>query len=224
MGVIKDIKELYINRFPKNERGERNRIWKTLCQAFFQKYINPKNSVLDLGAGYCEFINNINAATKIAIDLNPETKKFASKSIKVYICSATNLPKSLSGKIDIVFVSNFFEHLPTKEDVILALAETKRVLKPKGKIIILHPNIKFLGGQYWDFLDHQLPLSEKSLVEALNLSGFEISEVIPKFLPYTTKTRIPTADWIIKLYLILKPLHLIFGKQSLIVAFKHSKD
>lgn len=220
MNVIRDIKELYINRFPEDERTQRNRIWQVLCQAFFQKYIDPKNSVLDLGAGYCEFINNINATDKFAVDLNPETKKFATSGVKVYICSATNLPKNLSGKIDIVFASNFFEHLPTKEDVVLALAEAKRILKPKGKIIILHPNIRFLGGQYWDFLDHQLPLSEKSLAEALTLSGFEILQVIPKFLPYTTKTKVPKSDWIIKLYLKFKPLHLIFGKQSLIVAQK----
>ncbi|MBI2327748.1 class I SAM-dependent methyltransferase [Candidatus Curtissbacteria bacterium] len=220
MQVIDDLKQLYINRFTKNDREERKIVWQVLCQNFFQKYIDPQSSILDLGAGYCEFINSIKAKRKIAIDLNTETKKFAQKGVEVFICSSTNLPKSLAGKIDNVFASNFFEHLPTKEHVIKTLAQVKRVLAGNGKIIILHPNIRFLGGQYWDFLDHQLPLSEKSLVEALTLSNFKILKVVPKFLPYTTKTKLPKRPWLVKLYLILKPAHFIFGKQSLIIAQK----
>ncbi|OGD94082.1 hypothetical protein A2697_03695 [Candidatus Curtissbacteria bacterium RIFCSPHIGHO2_01_FULL_41_44] len=220
MQVIEDIKELYINRFSKDERKERNDIWEVLCSSFFQQYIDPKNSVLDLGAGYCEFINNIKAKRKIAVDLNPETKKFADHNVRTLICSSTKLPKQLTGKIDIVFASNFFEHLPTKEDIVKTLAQVKKALARKGKIIIMHPNIRYLGGSYWDFLDHQLPLSEKSLVEALTLSNFKIIKVIPKFLPYTIKSKIPKYKWLIRLYLKFKLAHFILGKQSLIIAQK----
>jgi|SRR3989344_1150335 len=220
MFAIKDIKELYINRFSKNEQLERRQIWKVLCRSFFQRYIDEKNTVLDLGAGYCEFINNIRARRKIAVDLNPETQRFAGDFVNVYICSSTNLPKRLTEGVDVVFASNFFEHLPSKEDVVETLAGVKRVLKDGGKIIILLPNIRYVGSQYWDFLDHQLPLSDKSLVEALKLSGFKILEVRSKFLPYTSKSKFPKADFIIKIYLKIKLLHLIFGKQSLIVAQK----
>jgi hypothetical protein len=47
------------------------------------------------------------------------------------------------------------------------------------------PNIKYLVGEYWDFWDHYLPLIEKSLSEGLINRGFEISECVGKFLPYT---------------------------------------
>lgn len=212
-----EITRLYRLRF-NNELVNRNAIWQVLCHDFFQRYIKRSNTVFDLGSGFCEFINNIDAKSKVAIDINPETKKYAAKNVKVIIASSTNLPKLLTNKADIVFVSNFFEHLPTKEELARTLLEIKRVLKNKGKIIILMPNIRYVGAAYWDFLDHQLPLSEKSMIEALELNGFEILEKKVRFLPYSTKSNLPNAPIFVWLYLKLAFLHPIFGKQSLIVA------
>ena len=53
------VETLYKQRFNKNELHRKNAIWKILCKNFFQKYISKNSSVLDIGAGYCEFINNI---------------------------------------------------------------------------------------------------------------------------------------------------------------------
>ena len=52
-------------------------LWKVLCADFFQRFIPQDAIVIDLAAGYCEFINNISCARKIAIDLNPETRNRA---------------------------------------------------------------------------------------------------------------------------------------------------
>ena len=57
----------YQMRFSKLEKY-RNAVWKVLCDEYFNKFISPKARVLDLGAGWCEFINNINAAEKYAMD------------------------------------------------------------------------------------------------------------------------------------------------------------
>lgn len=218
--MLDDLKKLYTNRFPENEKDQRKKIWKTLIDSYFSKLIKKNATVLDLGAGYCEFINNVKANKKYAVDLNPETKKFAKRDVEVFNCSSTKLPKKIYDTIDVVFASNFFEHLPSREDVVLTLSEVKKILKKNGLVIILHPNIRYLNGQYWDFLDHQLALTEKSLVEALELSNFKIIKVISKFLPYTTKSRIPKHPFLIRLYLKIIPLQLILGKQSLIVAQK----
>ena len=66
-----EITRLYRLRFNK-ELKTRNKIWKILCRDFFQKYVKPTDTLCDIGAGYCEFINNINAKNKIAIDINKE--------------------------------------------------------------------------------------------------------------------------------------------------------
>lgn len=212
-----EITRLYRLRFNK-DLSSRNAMWKVLCRDFFQKYIKSSDTVCDLGSGFCEFINNIKSKNKIAVDLNPETRKFASKNVRVVIASSTTLPKTLSNTIDVVFASNFFEHLPSKEDLAKTLLEIKRILKNGGKIIILMPNIRYVGAAYWDFLDHQLPLSDKSMVEALVLNGFKIIEKKVKFLPYSTKGNLPTAPILVTLYLKMPFLHIFLGKQSLIVA------
>ena len=50
-------------------------------QEFFSRYIPDNAKVLDLGAGWGEFINNIKAADKCAMDLNPETKERLSAGV-----------------------------------------------------------------------------------------------------------------------------------------------
>lgn len=213
------VTRLYRLRF-KKELKVRDKIWKVLCRNFFQQYISKSATVCDLGAGYCEFINNIIARNKLAIDINPETRKYAKKSVKVEICSSTNLPSKYSNKVDVVFASNFFEHLPSKEDLTKTLIQIKKILKVNGKTIILMPNIKYVGASYWDFLDHQLPLTDKSMLEALELNGFEVLQKKTKFLPYSTKGSLPKNPFFVSVYLKFSLLHHIFGKQSLIVAKK----
>lgn len=214
-----EITRLYRLRFNK-ELKKRNEIWKILCKDFFQKYIKATDTVCDLGAGYCEFINNIKAKKRIAIDINTETKKYADKNVNVIITTSTKLPENLYNQVDIVFASNFFEHLGSKEDLAKTLVQVGKILKRKGILIILMPNIRFVGAAYWDFLDHQLPLTEKSMEEALILNGYKIIEKRPKFLPYTTKSRMPKINILVKIYLKIYPLQMIFGKQSLIVGQK----
>ena len=214
-----DVSILYRKRFEK-ELNTRKKIWKILCEDYFQKYISPREIVCDLGAGYCEFINNIRAKSKIAVDINKETKQYANKDVTTYICSSIDLPDNLSETIDTIFASNFFEHLPTKDALIQTLIEIKRVLKPNGKLMVLTPNIKYVGPSYWDFLDHQIPLTDDSIVEALELNDFEILLKKSKFLPYSTRSKLPKAQFLIKTYLKLPFLHTIFGKQSFVIAKK----
>jgi len=164
---------LYRLRFEKDIKI-RNEIWKVLCQDFFQKYIKTTDTICDLGAGFCEFINNIKAQNKIAIDVNPESRKYAASDVQVVACKSVNLAQKIKDKLDVVFASNFFEHLPTKEELVITVDEIRKVLKKRGRLIILMPNIRYVGSAYWDFLDHQLPLTDKSMIESLELNGFKI--------------------------------------------------
>ena len=47
--------------------------------------------------------------------------------------------------------------------------------------MIMGPNIRYVGGAYWDFFDHHLALTERSVVEAFRLSGFEPEKVVDRF-------------------------------------------
>ncbi len=197
----------------------RKKMWRVLCNGFFQKYIPNDAVVIEIGAGYCEFINNIKAKRKLALDLNPDIKKYASDNVETIISTSTDMEPIKDNTYDIAFISNFFEHL-TKENIIKTIKETYRVLKMRGKFLILQPNIRFCYKDYWNFFDHITPLDDRSLSEALETNGFKVIESRPKFLPYSTKSKFPKDILLIKLYLRIPILHYIFGKQTFICAQK----
>ncbi len=120
----------------------------------------------------------------------------------------------------IVFASNFFEHLPSRQSVVDTLIEIRRVLIPRGKLIIVQPNVKYLYMHYWDYFDHQIALSEESMREALITCGFEIETLKARFLPYTFRSRFPKGSFFVRTYLKLPILQRIFGKQMFILARK----
>ena len=85
-------------------------------------------------------------------------------------------------------------------------------------MIVLQPNIRLVGGSYWDFLDHKTPLTERSLEEAAQTAGLETERLITRFLPYTTKSRFPQRGWLVRGYLAFPPAWWLLGKQSLLIA------
>ena len=213
------VRGLYWNRFDSKDLARKNELWKILCEGFFQsRVVGPV--VLDVGAGACEFINHIRAERKIAVDLNPETRQFASQGVEVFQAAADRMPFLADGSVDTVFMSNLLEHLEDKSRVMAVLGEARRVLRPGGRLLILHPNLRLVGVSYWDFFDHQVPLTDRSLSEVVAVEGFKVRRLIPAFLPYTTKGRLPQWGILVRAYLRLPFLWRIFGRQTFLVAEK----
>jgi SAM-dependent methyltransferase len=214
------LRELYARRFGPKERAQKNALWKVLCQSFLQRYVSESDVVMDLGAGYCEFINHIRCRRKIAVDLNQETCQYAADDVTVLLEPADALSSIEDATVDVVFASNLFEHLPDKQVLIAVLAAIHRVLRRGGRLLVLQPNIRYAYREYWDYFDHYLPLSHLSLSEIILMEGFAIEEVRPRFLPYTVKSRLPKSGFLLKIYLHLPPLQLLMGKQMFLVAAK----
>jgi SAM-dependent methyltransferase len=211
---------LYEARFDEDELRFKTELWKILVEDYFQAYIRPADALVELGAGRCEFINAVRCARKIAVDLDPRTAELAVDA-DVLVRSSDDLSPIGTGTVDVVFASNFFEHLPTKTALLATLRECHRILRPSAKLIVLQPNIRYLPGRYWDYLDHHIALSHLSMVEALELSGFQPEEVVPRFLPYTVKDRrLPRNARLVRAYLKLRPAWRIFGRQMLIVSLR----
>jgi len=217
--MTNEVEATYQERFAGSEL-KRSAVWQVLGKYYFQAWIKPTDALLDIGAGYCEFINAIDAGRKYALDLNPSTQRKAGPGVSVLAQDIGQAWPLESGSIDVAFSSNFFEHLPSKELLVSCLAETFRVLKPGGTLIAMGPNIRFCYDLYWDFFDHHLPLSDRSIQEVLTLSGFRVERLIPRFLPYTMQGGLPAAPILVRLYLLLPFAWNIFGKQFLVIARK----
>jgi len=196
-------------------------VWKVLTRHFFQRWVGPEDAVLDLGAGFCEFINNISAGRKYAMGLNPVTQSKAGPDVAVYSHDASVLWPLPAGSVDLVFACYIFEHLESKKALTSCLAEIHRVLRLGRIFIALGPNIRYCHDVYWDFIDHYLPLSDKSLVEAVEVAGLRVDEVIPRFLPFTMSGKRLPPLFLVRLYLKLRFVWPVFGKQMLIVACNH---
>lgn len=215
-----ELEKLYRHRFEEDELPRKLAIWKVLCEDFFSRYVLRTDTVIDVGAGYCEFINNISCAKRIAVDLNPRVREFAAPDVDVRNEDCTNLVSIPDETADVVFMSNFLEHLPSKQMVFDTLAEARRILRRGGRLVILQPNVRLIPGAYWDFFDHHTPLTEHSLVEAVANLDMRPIRVIGRFLPYTTKSLLPQSPLLVRLYLKFPPAWWVLGKQSLVVAVK----
>ncbi|MFH1593303.1 MAG: class I SAM-dependent methyltransferase [Candidatus Omnitrophota bacterium] len=211
---------LYRQRFSVREMTQKNEIWKVLCRSYFQKYISKDSSVLDLGAGFGEFINNIRCSEKCAVDINEDGRDYLNPEVKFYKRAASDLSFLGEASIDFVFISNVAEHLKTREDVIKAFEEIARVLRPEGRVMVMGPNVRYLSKIYWDFFDHYIPVSHKAVVELLQALGFKVEIALGKFLPFTTKSRIPKWPIAVNAYLRFPPIWRIMGRQMLVLAQK----
>lgn len=224
-----ELDRLYAVRF--HDAEPKARLWRVLCDEFFSRYVPEGACVLDLGAGYCDFVNNIHAARRIALDLNPDTARFAAPGVEVYQLPLERLSEVVEqGTVDLAFASNVFEHIRGPDALLTILTNVRRVLRPGGRIVIVQPNVRLVGGTFWDYFDHTLPLSERGMTEALEVAGFRIVECRARFLPYTTtrgflagvmlKSGLPqsVSDFLVRLYLRFRPAHYLLGKQMLVVA------
>jgi SAM-dependent methyltransferase len=219
-----ELSGLYARRFTPRERAQKAAVWSVLCEVVFSRHVRPGDTVLDLGAGYCELINAVSAARRIAVDVNPETAHFAAPGVEVQVASALDLTFLRPDEVDVVFSSNFLEHLPDKAAVSRTVEAVYRVLRPGGRFVVMGPNARIVPGTYWDFYDHHVPLTDRSVCELLTTTGFEIRRSRARFVPYTVlRWRMPTWRWLVRAYLALGPLSsALLGQQFLVVATKPS--
>ena len=217
---IKDPSELqsiYEHRF-SSMLEYRTAVWRVLTAKFFQQFVRPSDRVLDLGCGYGEFINHIACGERFGMDLNPKSPTYLAPGVKFLAQDCSTRWQLPDASLDVVFTSNFFEHLPDKKALRDTLVEAHRCLRPGGRLIALGPNIKYVQGAYWDFWDHFLCLTEMSLGEALENNGYRVVRTHARFLPYSMVNvpRYPLA--FLRAYLALPILWPIFGRQFLVVA------
>jgi SAM-dependent methyltransferase len=212
-----DLQSLYTKRFQRHE-AYRAAVWHTLLGTLIAPYLHPNMTVLDLGCGYGEFINQVKARRRFAMDLNPATAALLEAEVTLFRqdCAARwPLPDQ---SLDVVFSSNFFEHLPDKTACLNTWREAWRCLRPGGRLVALGPNIAALPARYWDFFDHIVPLSDRSLCEGLRLAGFAIERQVPRTLPYTMSEGRQYPLWMVRAYLRMPFLWPMLGRQFLVVA------
>ena len=191
-------------------------VWKAICE-YLQQFIEPNKTILEIGPGYCDFINQIQGSKKYAVDVNPEVRTYCASDVNFVPSSfpdSLNIPPQ---SIDVVFASNLLEHLSEEESSWL-FEQIQLFLKPEGKLIFIQPNYYYCYRSYWDDFTHVKVFTHVSLSDFLASKGYKVTRVEKRFLPFSFKSILPKSYWITKLYLtsFWRPL----AKQMLVVAHK----
>lgn len=177
----------------------RRGVWREIARHVRRDAPNAE-TVLELGAGYCDFINAFSAERKIAFDLNPEMREFAEPEVDLRIADATRLDGLEDASIDLVFASNFLEHLD-RQELERLLPNIHRVLRPGGRLILIQPNFRKCPQHYFDDDTHKTVFSDESLAQLVVDGGFKIERIVPGFLPFSMKSRLPKWPILVRLYL-----------------------
>jgi hypothetical protein len=209
---------LYDYRFQGVDQTKRQAVWNEIAGFLDRKLGFPKR-VLDPAAGRCEFINAVSAAERWVVDSVDYAQAYRDPRVKFVQASALDaeLPEA---HFDLIFVSNFLEHLTTQEQIASFIVRSSQWLRPGGHWVALGPNFKYCASEYFDCADHTLALTHVSVAEHFVSAGLELVQVVPRFLPYSFRGGLPASGFLAKLYLKMPWVWRFFGKQFLVVGKK----
>ena len=195
--------------------ARRDTVWQALWQYYFARRVPREGCVLDLGCGYGEFINNVTARRRIGLDMWDGIRTHLAPGVEPVVGSVTDLSGIDDDSVDYAFASNLFEHID-QQALVEVLGQLRAKLTARGTLTMLQPNYRYAYREYFDDYTHVAVYSHISLADLLVANGWEVTEVKPRFLPLTVKSRLPVSKWLIGLYLALpfKPM----GKQMLLSA------
>ena len=191
-------------------------VWKAIA-SYLQRWVTADEELLDLGAGYGDFSREIRAGRKWALEHNGALVKYWAAPVTPLIQSACDQWPLESGSLGTILASNFFEHF-TLEQGAEVLDQARRALRPGGRLIVVQPNFRLEPRRYFDDYTHRTAYTDNGFRDFLLASGWKIVHSEPRFLPFSMKSRLPTAEWLVRLYLALP--YRPWAGQFLVVAEK----
>ncbi len=179
--------------------ASRRGVWKEIAR-FVRRDAPTADTLVELGPGYCDFINQFPARRKIGFELNAEMAAYAGSDVELRIESAVELSDVLPRTVDLVFASNFLEHLAEKELQVL-LSNVRRVLVPGGRLILLQPNYRLCPDRYFDDPTHQTVFDDRNIGAWLSRHGLRVVRLVPGLLPFSMQSRSPKWPILVRMYL-----------------------
>lgn len=182
----------------------RRQVWRHIASYLADRWPELHGRVLELGAGYCDFINQLPARERFATDLWPGLPEQVAPGVTALVQDA-GLP--LPPDLDAVFASNLLEHL-TLDEARSCLGLVHRSLRPGGLFVCLQPNFRIAWKRYYDDFTHKTAFTDVSLADFGSSCGFEVEHVAARFLPLTMKSSASRLTFLVPVYLRspLKPL------------------
>ena len=176
-------------------------VWRVIA-GHLARWISADATVLELGAGYCDWINHVRAARRVATDIWPDVGQHAAPGVETMVLDAgRDMARLPDAGFDAVLASNLLEHF--EPDAVAELArQVARVLKPGGRFLLVQPNFRYAYRSYFDDYTHRSIFTDVSLPALLRACGFEIEALDPRFVPYSMQgSAITPRAWMVRAYL-----------------------
>ena len=178
----------------------RDAVWREIVSYLQARFFPRAGTVLDLAAGYCSFINHVNARERHALDISGSTEQYAAPGVTAHTRSCTDLSPFADGSVDLVFASNLFEHLE-RADLEQTLREVRRILSPGGRLIAMQPNFRYAYREYFDDYTHLQIFTDRSLADLFAVCGLPAIHVMPRFMPFSFGSKLPAHPLLVRCYL-----------------------
>lgn len=213
-----NFERLYEYRFKDIDQSDRRSVWKPISEYVYEQLERPER-ILDPAAGLGEFISNVPSKERWAVDQAAYPPAAGMENVN-WIISDTMEADLPTDHFDGVFISNLLEHLPDQNAIYAFLTRIRETVRPGGLVAIMGPNIRYCAKDYWDMADHEVALSHHAIEEHLYMAGFEPEKTVPRFLPYSFRSRLPASAGLTAAYLRFKPAWSLLGKQFLVTGRK----
>jgi len=141
-----------------------------------------KGKILDIGAGTGDFLvmAKSNGWEIVGLEPSPKARAIAQNKGVTFLEELSQMPDHSA---DVITMWHVLEHVPDVENQI---AELKRILKPRGTIIIAVPNFKSYDaryyGKYWAAYDvprHLWHFSKTSIKLLFEKQEMELIKILP---------------------------------------------
>jgi SAM-dependent methyltransferase len=176
-------------------------VWSAIAD-YLSPWIPPGGAVLEIGAGYCDWINQVQANRRVAIDIWPGVTQYAAPGVVATVLDAATGLRSLGeGQFDSILASNVLEHFEAGAVATIA-QDLFALLRQGGRLVIVQPNFRTSWRSYFDDYTHRSIFTDVSLPNLLRSIGFAVERVEPRFIPYSMRDSLVTPrSWLVRAYL-----------------------
>jgi SAM-dependent methyltransferase len=205
--------EYFFNVTDRAKSRRRHRYYWNDITHYCNYFSHPEYSVLEIGAGTGELLNEVKGKRKVGIDFSEKMIERAREqfpSLELHVMAAEEI--SLNEKFDLIIVSNLIGYV---DDVQLVFEQLEKVCHERTKIIVTYynflwePVIKFAE---WTGLKKKAPnlnwLSQNDIKNLLSLAGFDVYRRMNTLMfPFY----IPLLSTLLNRYLVRLPLFRLLG-------------
>ncbi|MFH1651628.1 MAG: class I SAM-dependent methyltransferase [Chloroflexota bacterium] len=171
---------------PERHHFPHNRVRAKLSEALIELGCNAASSVLEIGCGSGEDVEFIRRASGniTGVDISPEAvEAFGKKGFQGFLADAGKLPFA-ENTFDYVIYPATLHHLAGQGNLTDYLKEAARVVRKKGYVIALEPNLLHISGLLMNVFNtikpgitglvpHERALSPFHLMGAFRAAGLE---------------------------------------------------